>query len=179
MAELLAATPRGAPALAVDGQLAALAAAGRAQPATGPELQFFERQCEPRDPADAGGHSGGGSDSARGRRLNFEEVLFVTAGNRGLEELGDLPRCVNAEFVWVGGNALRSLAPVAPLAHLRLFDASCNALHALPREDFFAGLPHLSVLFLHGNNIAKVAPRAPPARPRAPPADARPARAGR
>ena len=67
----------------------------------------------------------------------------------------------------------------SPLSHLRLFDASCNALHALPREDFFAGLPHLSVLFLHGNNIAKVAPRAPPARPRAPPADARPARAGR
>ncbi|KAJ1472232.1 hypothetical protein T484DRAFT_1841149 [Baffinella frigidus] len=98
----------------------AVVAAGR------PDLNFFEKQGDLRTPEEWGAHGTGGEDGQR--KLDFEEVLFVTAGNRGLAGLGDLPQCVNAEFVWVGGNSLRSITAVAPLLQLRLLDASKNAL---------------------------------------------------
>ena len=66
-------------------------------------------------------------------------------------------RTTDVAILFLHGNALRTLAGVGVFSNLRKLDVAQNSLRTLPGREWWAQLPQLEVLYLHGNQLESVA----------------------
>ncbi len=86
-------------------------------------------------------------------RSDLFQVGFIDANEAGIADLSGLEHCPNLDRIFVRGNSITSLAPLAGLMKLRSIQAVNNAITNI---DTLAGLINLDQLLLRDNQITDI-----------------------
>jgi Leucine-rich repeat (LRR) protein len=86
-------------------------------------------------------------------RSDLFPIGFLDANEAGISDLSGIEYCINLDRIFVSGNSITNLAPLAGLTKLRSIQAVNNAITNI---DTLAGLINLDQLLLRDNQITAI-----------------------